>query len=1028
MVRHNTKKNQRVLKKGKRSKKNKKQKIHGGKPRRRISKKKAREERSAKRSAKVLKEDKLNKDEAEPKALGYLERYKKYKKDALDYVADKAMVLGEKVNEKATLMKAQINVDSLKLIADDPEKWKIFGNGSEKSREQLKELIISGLTSEVIVKKSTQYFNESTQSFMSVMRAVAAKPRSEMVLGLVKQDYNTYKQTTNVSENKTFKMFEDEIKQEFKDDRDLTKCVFFGDVDERTPQHEIASFCMPEVNEPGDGKCLYLVCYNLAELQAYVKGQKTAGFKKIPMYYLKEIREKLPNANLEEYMSDMMVQAIEHYPTFEKHDVVIMSIIRWLYNYALTHVPYLQETLSFTEGVRSRIASITPQWVKSMLKRGKISLIYFMKHPRVIKTAVLVSKFLRLVCCVWISTWSDPNPAMSFFNISKVLVEMAEPLALGNPFFAIPYIWLKIIYTSKGFVEKILSFNIWGAMWEAAKLIWKSGPAMLKTLGLAQYVIFCMPFKIFLGGDNAADIAQGIGNMEGYTQEGLNKLAKMITGNDDTFGQVATGLKLVMQLNTENQNEWYLNFRSHAHEWLTMTLISFLPHSLVNIFCLFCATQMGPATLAAYTVVDGFVQMFYPGENVFIVMLTWAQRRGNALHHIYPFKELVGLVEFMHELYLWMSEVGKCGMLKLYDDYIAPYVEDIDPTAEKRSFAKCCMEKEVALIKETVVERIKKDEKDKLDAEKAEKEKEKAEADAKAEAAAKEVEEKRIATIYRDYSLTKESIQDNAIELEKLQKQLLDVNEKLSQTNDDDLKKSDLLFQKETLEKDLVTIQTKIDNLKRTAEKLKSDKNTELKNNLTDILSELRLRVSNCETNSLKCRETNRLLNYEEAGIPDNDPRIKTKKIANILKLTGKTPEETHYYNDVRDEFKQFLDQIENLQFDKNKLLELEVKNRDSLKSKLERIKELESTADIDPKNLLEEKRKILQGFENIYRNDEEVQMVLGIHKNPLIDHNKSTYRFYKKLQKIQDELANPAQKSTRKNRRELDEKHAKKR
>ena len=604
---------------------------------------------------------------------------------------------------------AKINISAMRAIANDPEKWKNFGNGSEQGREDYLRLLESPISKEMMAQRCKIYYNDPTRVWMDAMDQVASQSKIQTLHGIASKNFDDFKTKLDVAEGMSYKTFEQHIKEQYTDDRNLENCIYFGGVDKDTPKHDVASFCMPEVVEHGHPNKIDMLCFSLKEIQLYVKEQKAAGVQKIPTYMFAEIKQRLPRADIQPVMSHLWVEAIEIYPTFEKMDIVVMTIIRMLHRYATDHVPYMKEVLSYTEAIKEKVSSITPQWLKKILKKGKVNIIYFMKSPRVMQTAILFSQFLRLVCCVWISTWGRENPAMSFINIANVMIELAEPLANSNPLYALPYIWLKVAMKGGKVVGKLLSFDLMGAMFAACELILQSGDAINKTLGFSFSGVIAVPLKIILGW-NVTQLNEVVGNYESYLSDLTNKAVQYVTGKGNVMGANNIGFEL---MNAMNGDAWTLQLKEHFSEWLTMFMVSIIPHGFLNKLLTLVITAFGgPVVLASYLKLADLVDLFYPGQNIIIVLYTASQKRGNMLMHTSPFKEMMIMYSFLHEIFLWISEVGKCGMMKIYYDYVAKYVEkDFNATKHKiasQSFETCCMQDQVNKIKKKVQDEVNK--------------------------------------------------------------------------------------------------------------------------------------------------------------------------------------------------------------------------------------------------------------------------------------------------------------------------------
>ena len=831
-------------------------------------------------------------------------------KDTVDYLKDKRNSITSKITENSAIVTSKVNLDAMRSIADDPEKWKVFGNGSEEGRKDLKKLLRSGFSNEMIVQRSKIYYNDATRTFMDAMNQVASRPIAEVVHNIAMHNFDEFKELVNVSEGLSYKTFEEHLKSEFKDDRDLTECHYFGAVDGESPPHDVASFCMPEVNEHNheDDK-IDLVCYSLKEIQLYVKEQKASGVKKIPTYLYHEIKKKLPKADLQEYMSAMWVQAVEHYPTMEQGDIVIMSVVRMLYNYAIKHVAYLKEILSYTESLRQKVANITPQWIKNMLHRGKINMIYFMKSPRVMQTAVLISKFMRLVCCVWISTWGSINPALTFYNISKVLVEMAEPLAKSNPLFAIPYVWLKCIYNSSGIIDKLMNFNVFGAIIEIAKVIYYGSDAIISTFGFAGIMAYAMPFKIITGYDTKG-LEEVWGNKEGELQNFGNTLMEKITGKQNVFGEIATGLNLVKQLNDDT---WFIGFKAHFHEWLTMTMISIMPSSIVIAAMTLFAGMLGPTMLTAYVMMNNFVQLFYPGQNVILVMWTWAHRGSGMVYDIYPFKEIKHLFFFFKEMYYWITEVGKCGMMKIYNDYIAMYVDkDYDPS-KVISYERCCMAEQVekiqSIVKTEAINRQR--EKD----EKAEEERIANKTKATEEAAKQEEAKDRLTSeiVVRKYEDAANDLSKNEYTRDEMMQEIEEINQKLLVLPEDDKSRKQYEQRLVYLQTEISKINTKIENLSKTVKTTSDSINSTMKTKLSNLLLKIKTQVALCNEKGIDCEKAFEFIVSDDEK--KNTDKLRSK-IDKIIKSTNVSY--IDFENGVPQEFQEFQDDLKMLTIEKD--------------------------------------------------------------------------------------------------------------
>ena len=631
----------------------------------------------------------------------------------LDYVqgeigvnfAEKYEGLKGSISSRADQITANVNKDAMRAMAKDQKKWEMFGKGGETARKDFLQLIDSEFSNEMIAQKSKMYYNDGTRIFMDAMFQVATKPKMELLHNMTVKNFADFKDKLDVADGLSYKTFEQHMKEDHNDERDLEQCHYFGGVDKNSQKHEVASFCMPEIVEHGEPNKIDLICFNLKELQLYVQEQKALGVKMIPTYMFNEIKERLPNSDVQPFMSKLWIEAVEYYPTFDNTDIFIMTIIRMLHHYATEHIPYMKEVLSYTEAIGSTVASYTPEWVKKVLKKGKVSIIYFMKSPRVMQTAILVSKFFRLVCCVWISTWGMENPAMTFVNIATVLIEAAGPLAQADPIFTLPYAGLKVILKGGKVVGKLMNLDILGAVVAICELVWESKHAVFSTFGFTISTTVCLPFKLIAGWD-VEKINMASGNPMDWMLSTANSVGTWFTGKKETFGKESISYQLA-----NIEEKWINELKENFSDWLTMCFVSFIPPWIVNKVLLLLVTGVaGPAGATAFLAISNFVELFYPGQNIVLVIFTAVQRKGTLVDHVmknvYPFKDMMLIYSVLHEIFLWVSEVGKCGMKRIYDDYVGPVWEGskFKPLTKKSDYAECCMSEQVKKIKLLVEE------------------------------------------------------------------------------------------------------------------------------------------------------------------------------------------------------------------------------------------------------------------------------------------------------------------------------------
>ena len=225
------------------------------------------------------------------------------------------------------------------------------------------------------------------------------------------------------------------------------------------------------------------------------------------------------------------------------------------------------------------------------------------------------------------------------------------------------------------------------------------------------------------------------------------------------------------------------------------------------------AGMLGPTMLTAYVMMNNFVQLFYPGQNVILVMWTWAHRGSGMVYDIYPFKEIKHLFFFFKEMYYWITEVGKCGMMKIYNDYIAMYVDkDYDPS-KVISYERCCMAEQVGKIRATVEKEVTKREEERLKL--AAKEKGEKDAAAAAEGQKQALAQERLDAEHydADYSKISDDLETNITERMSLEAKITDLE-------NDPARQDELAKEQEKLNAVNTKIETLEQNLALTQDKM----------------------------------------------------------------------------------------------------------------------------------------------------------------------------------------------------------------
>jgi hypothetical protein len=623
---------------------------------------------------------------------------------ALNMASKSGIELNETVSTDAkTLMQ-----NGLKGIIKDPELWEAFGNGNEKSREKANEQLEFNSTN--LVAELTPHVKEGATSFLKTISNISTQSPEEVMKGILHSTFDTYKSEVFVAPNRKLDAYAEEIKKG-DDERDLTRCVYVGNATKETPKSQIASFCLPDLNVNDTTMTTNLLCYDLAELQEYVKQQKEQNITPIPTLHYDQIKRSFPHANdnFQRPMNPIWVDMIEKYPVADKLDGLVIGLIHMVYEYAKTNIPILRTILPFGE---KAYENWTPNMIKRWIRKGKMTFVYFMKNPLVVQSCLAMSKFLRLTVCVWLSTigLSEGERQLELVKTASVLWEMVAPIAFTNPFVAIPYYWMDTAFTSVGCAYQLGSLDVGGFFSDCLLKLVKSGATTAWTSYFGyQMTYMFIPFKALFsvfGSNEKHGNVQTVANLWAYNP-------------GDAFKEVAEGTYLKTVLNKfvgyEILSDASIGFKvaksletmsspfisQHLNEVTLFLWIQLIPTTYLDLLISKVLINFAPPKVkSAYMLFKKMMAYMYPegkgAANFFLVLYRFMSYRTDTsvLMNVYPFYELRLCGLFMHEVFLWFTDVGSCFINKMRVKW---FKHDIHVDAT------CCFKQEVGKVRSLVL-------------------------------------------------------------------------------------------------------------------------------------------------------------------------------------------------------------------------------------------------------------------------------------------------------------------------------------
>jgi hypothetical protein len=615
------------------------------------------------------------------------------------------------VSKKKKKESKQANVEAYEFMLDK-KNWDIFGDGNEASRLKLLKIMKSSLSWSDIKESVQPFLKDSTNTLMSTFNYVAKTPKSELIAETLVANFDDAKDDFQVSKGMSFNLFEKHVK-EGTDDRNLSKCIYIGNISENSPKHEIASFCLPEVNDDEAESCTQLLCFNLKDLKQHVQEQKKKG-KQVLTFQFDEIIKKVPSARttLNEYMSPIWVQMIETYPTQETTDVFVLGLISLCYNFARNNVPILSKVLQYTEGVGSKIASKTPEflkrWIGKMVKRGKVTLLYFAHNPAIVNACMAASKFFRLAACVYFSTalMKEGKREYEMTRIAVKLFEMAVPLARSNPLFALPYVWLKHAFSMKRVLGATLTppFFLLGGFWQMCLEIPTMADSSTTMVTGISSLVLMLPFRAITG-NNGNELRLNALNPLAAAKGALSTTVFNWTGfniKDEGF-EMARNLESIQKTFVNRNgvrvttNESFL--QEHVHDCITLVGLQLIPSWLIDYMIAGVAGFFfGPPVAKGYlTVMELYKKVDPGGHNILLMMykLATVSGTGSMVYNVYPLKEIRLIWAAMHEGIKWFTEVGGCMLKQIQQRY---FVQGSLFYRKFKDDELCCMADEVKAV------------------------------------------------------------------------------------------------------------------------------------------------------------------------------------------------------------------------------------------------------------------------------------------------------------------------------------------
>jgi hypothetical protein len=598
--------------------------------------------------------------------------------------------------------------NGLKGIIKDPELWAAFGNGNDKMREKANEQLEFNYTN--LVAELTPHVKEGAVTFLKTVSNISTQSPEQLIKGIMENTFDTYKSQVFVAPNRKLDAYAEEIKKG-DDERDLTRCVYVGNATANTPKSQIASFCLPDLNVNDETMTTNLLCYDLAELQEYVKQQKEQNITPIPTLHYDQIKRSFPHANdnFQRPMNPIWVDMIENYPVADKLDGLVIGLIHMVYEYAKTNIPILRTILPFGE---KAYENWTPNMIKRWIRKGKMTFVYFMKNPLVVQSCLAMSKFLRLVVCVWLSTvgLNEDERQLELVKTASVLWEMVAPIAFTNPFVAIPYYWMDTAVKSVGCAYQLGTLDVGGFFSGCLLKLVKSGATTAWTSYFGynmayMFIPFKALFSIFGSNEKHGNI-QTVANLWAYNPgdafkeaaEGtyLKKVLNQFVGYE-ILNDASIGFKVAKSL--ETMSSPFIS--QHLNEVTLFLWIQLIPTTYLDLLISKVLINFAPPKVkSAYMLFKKMMAYMYPegkgAANFFLVLYRFMSYRTDTsiIMNVYPFYELRLCGLFMHEVFLWFTDVGSCFINKMRVKWFKHNIH-VDAT--------CCFKDEVGKVRSLVL-------------------------------------------------------------------------------------------------------------------------------------------------------------------------------------------------------------------------------------------------------------------------------------------------------------------------------------
>jgi hypothetical protein len=181
-------------------------------------------------------------------------------------------------------------------------------------------------------------------------------------------------------------------------------------------------------------------------------------------------------------------------------------------------------------------------------------------------------------------------------------------------------------------------------------------------------------------------------NPEDTFKEGIKDFMFNVFGKDV---RASNGFKLARALETNEKP--FLS--EHINEATLFLIISMVPPQWINTLMLVVVHFMPAKVKAAYMYVQKMLNLMYPqgtgGMNIVLVLYRFATiGTGSVLLNVYPFYELRLCGLLVHEVFLWVSEVGVCFINKMRVHWFKHDIK-VDQT--------CCFKMEVEKVRNMVL-------------------------------------------------------------------------------------------------------------------------------------------------------------------------------------------------------------------------------------------------------------------------------------------------------------------------------------